>query len=262
MDRPRFAPHTVTFDCWQTLIYDADTRGGPRGRVDRLAAFIEADPLRVADALAAAWHEHQRAWHRRVVFAGPEMTRHALQTLDVTLSAAREAELIATLESEILGQEIVAIDGARELLATLRAAGVRTALICDTGFTPGRVMRQLLASVGLLEHLEAQVFSDEIRVPKPHPRAFESALSALHVPATGAVHIGDLRRSDVAGARAAGMHTVRFRGRNDDSDTGSGPNAGVIECGAAGCSPICERPEADAVVTSYRELEAYLARAP
>jgi putative hydrolase of the HAD superfamily len=121
------------------------------------------------------------------------------------------------------------------------------------------VVRELLARVGLLEHLEAQVFSDELRVPKPHVRAFESALSALQMPAEGALHVGDLRRSDVAGARAAGMRTVRFRGRYDDSDAGPGANGGVIDCAAAGCTPICARPEADAVVTTYPELAAYLA---
>jgi FMN phosphatase YigB (HAD superfamily) len=260
MDVPRFAFHSVTFDCWQTLIHEADTRRGPRARVERFAKFIGVDEKLAAEALATAWYEHQRAWHRREVFAGPEMTRHALRELGVVLDHAREAQLIEALESEILEHEICAIEGTRELLASLRAAGVRTALICDTGFTPGRVLRQLLARVALLDHLEVQIFSNEVGVPKPHPHAFESALRALAVSAQGAVHIGDLRRSDVAGARAAGMHTVRFRGHNDDSELKTGPNAGVIDCTAAGCSPICARPEADVIVDTYRDLATYLAR--
>jgi hypothetical protein len=124
----------MTFDCWQTLLYEIDTRPGHSGRVHRFATFIDRDSTSVAEALAAAWQEHQRAWHRREVFAGPEMTKHALQTLGVTLTPSRESELIETLESEILRHDIRAIDGGRELLATLRAQGVRTALICDTGF--------------------------------------------------------------------------------------------------------------------------------
>lgn len=250
-----FSPHTVTFDCWQTLIYESQARGLAIERAELFARFVGVAPERVQVALSAAWREHQRAWHRRVVFAGPEMTDHTLEALGLTLSAQRRAALIERLESEILKREVIAIDGSRELLETLRAAGVRTALICDTGFTPGRVVRQLLARVALLELLEVQIFSDEVRFPKPHLRPFSAALEALSACAQGAVHVGDLRRSDVAGARAAGMGTVRFRGRNDDNDAGpGGANAGVLDCAAAGCEPICARPEADIVVSTYGEL--------
>ena len=71
------------------------------------------------------------------------------------------------------------------------------------------------------------------------------------------LHVGDLRRSDVAGARAAGMRSVRFRGRNDDADEARSA-AGVIDCQAAECSPVCERPEADVVVASYAVLAEHL----
>jgi putative hydrolase of the HAD superfamily len=158
-----------------------------------------------------------------------------------------------------LDREICAIEGARELLATLRGAGIRTALICDTGFTPGRVVRSLLARVGLLPQLEVAIFSDETGVHKPHARAFTSALSGLGTSAAGAVHVGDLRRSDVAGAQAAGMTAVRFRGHHDDADEMPNARAGVISCDAAGCSPPCARPEADVVVDTYAALAEWLA---
>lgn len=256
----RFAPHTVTFDCWQTLIYEdrPPVHGPAQGRVKIFAAATGAQPDQITQAFSDAWLEHQRAWHRRVVVAGPEMTRHVLRALGIELSSARERELVEALEDEILSHEIVAVEGARELLQALRAADVRVALICDTGFSPGRAVRQLLARVGLLEHLEVQIFSDEIRVPKPHPRAFAAALSGLGVSAQGAVHVGDLRRSDIAGARAAGMRTVRFCGRNDDASPDDAASAGVVDCATAGCDPLCARPEADAVIASYRELAEHL----
>jgi putative hydrolase of the HAD superfamily len=158
------------------------------------------------------------------------------------------------MEEDILERDVRVIADAREFLSALREAGIRTALICDTGFTPGRVVRSVLARVGLLESLEITVFSDEIGVPKPHARAFASALSALGSSPDGAVHVGDLRRSDVAGARVAGMGSVRFRGHNDDGDAGSTRTSGVIDCAAAGCNPVCARPEADVVVDSYAAL--------
>lgn len=258
----RFSPHTVTFDCWQTLIYEERSGHGlGSGRIELIAEVTGAGPERVGEAFKSAWLEHQRAWHRRTAFNGPEITRHVLDALGAALPAAREAELVRTMEDELVGHDIRAIDGARELLADLRRAGVRTALICDTGFSPGRVVRKLLDRVGLLEHLEVQIFSDEIRAPKPHPLAFSSALDGLGVRADGAVHVGDLRRSDIAGARAAGMATVRFSGRNDDTDVPASQGGTLIDCVSAGCEPFCERPEADAVIASYAALRAHLTSA-
>lgn len=252
----------VTFDCWQTLIFDDQPHGHQpaRGRVDVLCEWTQKPREQVASALAAGWAEHQRAWHRRQVFAGPEITRHVLAALDVTMAPTRVDELVRVLEDEITGHRIVATNGAREILEALRADGVRVALICDTGFSPGRVVRQLLERVGLLEFLEVQIFSDEIRVPKPHPRAFHTALQGLDVDPQRAAHVGDLRRSDIAGARDVGMTTVRFAGLNDDADANAGASgAGVIDCISAGCNPTCPRPEAHVVITSYNDLATWLA---
>jgi FMN phosphatase YigB (HAD superfamily) len=74
----------------------------------------------------------------------------------------------------------------------------------------------------------------------------------------GAVHVGDLRRSDVAGARAFDMGSVRITVENDDAAVDPDPHASVIGCNEAGCSPPCDRPEADAVVADYRELRELL----
>lgn len=250
-------PHTVTFDCWATLLYEIESTHAPKARAGILAemAYVPEDDARAA--LRAAWERHQMLWHRRTVFTGIDMTRLALQMLGSKLDAAREVDLIHALESEILAHDVRALDGAREALEKLARAGIRRALICDTGFTPGRVVRQLLDRTGLLEFLEVTIFSDEIGVPKPDRRAFQAALDALGVEATGAVHIGDLRRSDVAGAKNARMGSVRLRARHDDAASAGATNsAGVIDCKAAGCEPICERPEADAVLDSYLQLPA------
>jgi len=251
---PLHRPHTVTFDCWSTLLYEAGVRTGTETRARFVADFTGHDPERIRAAFGAAWRRHQVEWHRGTVFDGRAMTRNALESLGVELALGRFEELVTTLEEEILGHDIRAVDGAPRALERLAASGIRRALICDTGFTPGRIVRKLLARTGLLPLLEVTVFSEEVGVPKPDARAFDAALSALGLPAAGAVHVGDLRRSDIAGALALKMGAVRFAGHHDDTDDGSGSTAGVIDCVAAACSPPCPRPEADAVIHSYAEL--------
>lgn len=257
-DRRFEGAHTVTFDCWQTLLVEAGPSHGHSARVRLVCEATGADPKAAAAALRDAWRTHQLSWHRRVAFTGRDMTLAALSALGARLDPARTETLIDALEAEILGHDIVAIDGSRDVLARLAARGVRTALICDTGYTPGRIVRQLLRRVGLLEYLEVTAFSDEVGVPKPHPRMFRAALGTLCVDAKGAVHVGDLRRSDVAGARAEGMGSVRITVINDDAAAERSGNAPVIGCTEAGCSPLCDRPEADAVVASYAELSTLL----
>jgi len=127
------------------------------------------------------------------------------------------------------------LDG--ETVERLRGAGVACALICDTGLTPGHVVRQHLLRLGLLRGLRAQIFSDEVGVPKPDARMFRAALAALGCPAREALHVGDLRRTDVAGARGVGMGSVRIRAVHDDGT---------------------DLPEADHVVASHRELRELL----
>jgi putative hydrolase of the HAD superfamily len=119
-----------------------------------------------------------------------------------------------------------AVEGAVETLVSLREANIRTALVCDTGFTPGRVVRHLLEENGLAQHIEVFCFSDEVGVPKPGSEIFEKALAELGVRPPEAVHIGDLRRTDIAGAHEMGMHAIRFRGVHDDES--DAPDARVI----------------------------------
>jgi len=243
----------VTFDCWSTLIYEvASTHHDTRAVL--LAEMVGAEEDDARTALRTAWREHQISWHRRTVFTAKDMTRSALDALGVTLDPAQHDHLVRTLEDVALAGEVRALEGARETLRTLAHEGVRIALICDTGFSPGRVVRTLLDRVGVLEFLEVTIFSDEVGAPKPDPLTFRKALEGLGVSPREAVHVGDLRRSDVAGARAFGMGSIRIRAHNDDASEGSKTGAGVIDCGTAGCEPACERPEADAVVDTCPDL--------
>ena len=120
----------------------------------------------------------------------------------------------------------------------LARAGVPCALVCDTGYTPGRIVRQLLKRADLLRGLGVQVFSNEVGVPKPATAIFDAALEALGADAHSSIHVGDLKRTDVAGARARGMSTVRIRQTHDDP---------------------ARLPEADVVVDSHADLRAVLA---
>ncbi len=92
-------------------------------------------------------------------------------------------------------------DGAIPTLQRLRAAGIRVALVSDWDTR----LRPLLGELHLLEHLDHLAISCEVGFEKPEPRLFLSALEALSVPPSRAVHVGDDLRRDALGARLAGI---------------------------------------------------------
>jgi putative hydrolase of the HAD superfamily len=69
---------------------------------------------------------------------------------------------------------------------------------------------------GVLASFDHWSFSDEVGCYKPDPRIFTHALDGLGVAAERTAHVGDLRRTDVAGALAMGMTAVRYTGVFDD----------------------------------------------
>ncbi len=236
----RSLPRVVTFDCWNTLLYEADPRIGQRRRVEALVriardAGAKADPRSAETALETAWIHHIGLWQRGVATGAGDIAAWVLRQLAADAGAA--PELTRAFAEASLDVGILPLEGARSTLERLADDGVRRALVCDTGFSPARVVRRLLRRAGLLELLEVQVFSDEEGVPKPHRRMFEAALEPFGVEPTDAVHVGDLRRTDIAGARELGMRTVRIRHRYDDPT---------------------DLPEADAVADSHAHLRELL----
>jgi putative hydrolase of the HAD superfamily len=101
-------------------------------------------------------------------------------------------------------------DGAGDALAALRARGLRLGLVCNTGRTPGRMLRVVLERLGLSPHLAVLTFSDEIGLRKPHAEIFLRTLGALGVEPREAVHVGDNLAADVAGARGVGMGGIHL----------------------------------------------------
>jgi putative hydrolase of the HAD superfamily len=235
-------PRAVSFDCWNTLLYEEDWQTAHALRVGELALaardagreFTHEDARRAFDS---GWERHMRLWAEGEATGAREVARWGLAELGLRVEGRVFEELVTSYEEASHTSRVLALEGADALLTALARAGMPCALVCDTGLTPGRVVRRHLAARGLLPGLAVQVFSDEVGFPKPDARAFRAALRPLGVAPEDTLHVGDLRRTDVAGARALGMTTVRIRDRHDD---------------------VTPLPEADHVVGSHAELAELL----
>jgi len=247
----------VTFDCWGTLINDTNLDDTFGIRVD---ALVEASDGRLStegaeEMLRRAWQEHHRSWVRGVQYGSPGIAKFCVAELAVDDPLICD-RLTEAFEEAGRHGSLEALPGADDTLRTLRNAGLRTALVCDTGLTPGRVVREFLSELGLLEHLEFCAFSNEVGVPKPNAGIFHAALEAIDTKPDEAAHVGDLLRTDVEGARAIGMKTVRITAVNDDLATRFSwdPTASFGSTAKTGNAPVHDIEDADAVVASHFEL--------
>lgn len=233
----------VTFDFWNTIACEPP---GTMAEARRRAIVVACEACGVeveAELLAASLEEvvtsYHRSWSAGAHFHPSEGAEMLVRALGVE-GAAREMVAEAFLTAG-RGAALELSPGIGSCLEKLSEDGIRLGIVCDVGFTGGELLRDFLDREGLLGHFSGWGFSDEVGHYKPSPEIFEAALDSLDSQPGEAVHVGDLRRTDVAGANAVGMGTVRYRGLDDDR----GENG--------------ER-EADFVVDSHRELPGLIAR--
>jgi putative hydrolase of the HAD superfamily len=211
----------VTFDFWNTLVSEV---GGASMAARRdawfarlAAAGLEVEAERIESGFAMAWSDYQVAWERNEQYLPERAARRALAHLDMALDTAMVDELVDVFVTATDRLHPALCPGVADVLADLSARGVRIGIICDVGFTPSPTLREWLDRHGVLKFFTGWSFSDEVGWFKPAPEIFAHALAYLDVPPARAAHVGDLRRTDVAGAREAGLISVRYRGAYDDA---------------------------------------------
>lgn len=95
-----------------------------------------------------------------------------------------------------------------EWLSQLHSSGlVRTALLSNMPHDMIRYVRQKFAWLDQFDH---QTFSAEVNLIKPDPAIYQHSLRGVGVAASEALFVDD-KEPNVQGARAMGIHAIRFR---------------------------------------------------
>jgi putative hydrolase of the HAD superfamily len=163
-------------------------------------------------ACSAESEAHQRVWrneHRTLPVA--ERIARMLTHLEACLPDQTLSELVNAYEEGVLECPPVLIEGAREAVEQL-ARRYRLGIISDVGFSPGRVLKEVLRQNNMLDLFDSLVFSDEAGCSKPHMEVFKRTAQKLSADPHEIVHIGDLEFTDIIGAKRAGYHAIRFVG--------------------------------------------------
>jgi HAD superfamily hydrolase (TIGR01549 family) len=214
----------VTFDMGKTLVWF-----DPPDLENSLRAYcevgLELDRDSFAQARSAVWAEELRVSGTRLFEPSEEYSRQTWiereRVILARLGIQNDAILGAYFERyQNIYREpgrIRTYAGVHEVLSHLRVDGYRLGIISNWGWD----LPTYCELVGIAEYFDCIVASGRVGREKPHPGIFRHALVDLHVNAGRAVHVGDLYRDDIVGARGAGMAAILI----DREDT-----AGEVDC--------------------------------
>ena len=236
----------ITFDHWNTLVYEeAGTLRNERlekwlGILEGVGFAVERE--RLDAAFASSWEKFVESWKADEQYTAVEAAVDIVEEMGFDLPPGVHDELIAAYTAIDGNRQLHLCDNAADTLRTLKDAGIKLGIICDVGMTPSTALRANLEREGVLQYFDHWSFSDDVGAYKPSPVIFEHALTGLGgVAPERAAHVGDLRRTDIAGAQAMGIVAVRYSGVFDDV----GEDAEGL-------------PEADHVIADLAELPKVL----
>ena len=132
----------------------------------------------------------------------------AIQADPAAANTARWQQLCYDLVDELVRP----IDGARELLAGLRARAVPAAILTN-GWTPLQ-QKKIARALGDDALGMPILVSDAVGAIKPAREAFDALVAAFGVARERVWYVGDNARGDVGGALAAGLRAVWFNWEN------------------------------------------------
>ena len=210
----------MTFDLWNTLLENKDFT---EPRINSLKRDLEVEGLIYPDsellrAYETASEYYRREWEQNHTHLSVERrVEHILAELRIPFTADLIRSVIDSFMNAYVVDPPALKEGVEETLEALNGE-YRMGIISDTGVTPGSIIREHFESHELLHYFTSTVFSDEVGYCKPDPKVFEKALNELKVRSEEAVHVGDILRTDVAGAKGIGMKAVWV------SDTGDYPH--------------------------------------
>lgn len=228
----------ITFDFWDTIVADdSDERkraarglpGKPAARLHLLTGEITGHhpDISASDVAQAFDHANERFRHfwknEHITPTVAERLQMAYDFLKIPRSPGFD-QVVREIEEMEINIPPDFAPGVQEALAEL-AQHYKLGIISDTIHTPGRGLRQLLASQDLLRHFSYVVFSDEFGASKPAPIVFQRAAEGLGVPLSDIVHVGDRESNDIAGPLAAGMRAVLYTGVIDRGSANTQANA-------------------------------------
>ena len=226
----------VSFDLWETLLLETDGADSRRilarcqnlsETLNKFGVQFSVEQLLSALKVMVPWLV--KIWETNCDVTHLDQIRFIINTASkgsVTLREEWIDELSAAYVSPLFEVPPYLNPNAQKVLQWLKDKDRIIGLICNTGRTPGFSLRRFLDREGIAEYFDLMLFSDEIGIRKPNPEIFLMAAETMNVKPWEVVHVGDNLKSDVYGAKNAGLKAIYLStetGRDEKAE--SDPNS-------------------------------------
>jgi putative hydrolase of the HAD superfamily len=210
----------ITIDFWNTLFNSesADLRNYNRNKVliDTLTDMgISINQSKFNGIIQKSWEYYSDRWINEYrTPSAKEILNFIWSKMGFEKNEKALKYIIDFYENAIILFPPDLEPGANEAIIKL-SSKYQLGIVSDTGFSPGYMVDKLLIDLDIRKYFSAFSYSDETGVAKPHPKSFTTILEQLNIKPEEAVHIGDIDRTDIAGAKAIGMSAIRYDGSID-----------------------------------------------
>lgn len=208
-------PRPILFDLGDTLINFSSTNPLPYMQYGTKLGY---DYMADRGIKLPSFNSYLRTIRRStyLAFALAEIRRrevdlvHAIQSAHRLLRLPIDDEFLLALAGRfyepirVLGR---VEEGIHPIFEEFVRVGHPMAIVSNT-MVPGRLLDQHLEQEGLLKYFPVRIYSCDIGIKKPNPKAFRAALQALNVRPEDSLFVGDKPRLDIRGAKRVGMITV------------------------------------------------------
>ncbi len=215
----------ISLDFWNTIVDTSNSEKRRHLRLDRFYNLcriyrpeIEKDKIELAIKNSIIWFEEIWEKEHRTVLS-EDIINRILDELKFMPSQQDFDYTKRIFECGVLEAEPNLAPEIESVLEKL-SGKFQFGIISDTHFSPGRVLRQLLEQKNILHYFSAFSFSDEQGVSKPHHKMYQNIMSHFDCRPSEMIHIGDMNRTDISGAKSLGIRAILYTGiNNKDSKT-------------------------------------------
>lgn len=216
----------ISIDFWNTLIDTSNSDERKRLRTERCLEVLNPyqpglTPEDLNSAVKKGIEIFNGIWkneHRTLQTS--DVVKNLISELKIEISSTDQNQLVHIFEVGILDASPNPAPDVIETLAVL-SDSYQLGIISDTHFSPGRVIKELLERYKMLHYFSHFSFSDETGVSKPHPEMYHNILRCAGAKPFEMVHIGDMNRTDISGAKALGIHSILYTGVNAEDQVNS-----------------------------------------
>lgn len=209
---------TVTIDFWDTIAFYPMTDEIFMERVEHAAEIFRKYDISYETSIMlmrSIYENFENLWHNENrTPTTPESFSFIEKILGYEFEKDHFNKLVRFNEQLVTEKYFSITEPVSEALNKL-SGKYKLIIISDTGFEPGREIRNALSRHGLLKNISYGVFSDETGFSKPDKRAFQKASEVSESRFSEMIHIGDREAKDIIGARSVGMSAILFTGFRD-----------------------------------------------